>query len=62
MKALKSIWQDIRRAHTVRAYSAELLHIAYCLLIFAEGHGLYATVGGVLGVFLIINTISGDLS
>lgn len=36
------------------------VHALYCGVLFIEGHGLYATVGGVLGMIVLINTIFGD--
>lgn len=35
-----------------------MLHIAYCGLIYMEGHGLYAVAGGALGVVVAINFLS----
>ena len=34
--------------------SENVLHILYCGAVWFEGHGIYATMGGMLGVVCII--------
>ncbi len=37
-------------------------HALYCGVLFVEGHGLYAVVGGILGIFVVLNmVITGDV-
>lgn len=36
------------------------LHAAYCVLVFIEGHGLYAIAAGVLGIVVVLLAIMGD--
>lgn len=36
------------------------IHSAYCAVLYVEGHGLYAMIGGVLGLFVLANIIPGD--
>ena len=33
------------------------IHVTYCVVLFIEGHGLYALVGGVLGVAVLFNIL-----
>lgn len=33
------------------------LHALYCAVLAVEGHGLYAIVGGVLGVCVFLNIV-----
>jgi hypothetical protein len=35
-------------------------HIAYFVAVMAEGHGLYAIVGGIMVVFSLITVIGSD--
>jgi hypothetical protein len=35
-------------------------HIAYFVAVLAEGHGVYAIIGGVMVVFSMINVICCD--
>lgn len=34
-------------------------HALYCAALFLEGHGFYALIGGVLGVFVILHIFVG---
>ncbi len=36
-------------------------HALYCGALFIEGHGLYAVIGGVLGIFVVLNTLVGGI-
>ncbi len=55
--------------HKIRAKSARIhhtlhlgetwTHAIYCGVLFVEGHGMYASVGGVLGAFVVLNLIVG---
>lgn len=36
------------------------IHSLYCGVLFIEGHGLYAVVGGILGLFVLTNALFGD--
>lgn len=50
------------RAHKVgkAAHVSEpWVHAIYCMVLFAEGHGLYATIGGVLGVVVVVSNLFG---
>jgi hypothetical protein len=35
-------------------------HIAYFLAVIAEGHGIYAAIGGVMVIFSFITVLTGD--
>jgi len=34
-------------------------HVAYCGILYIEGHGIYAMAGGVLGVFVFLSIVVG---
>lgn len=54
IKRLKS------RLHHLGHAGEPYIHTLYCGVLFFEGHGLYAMVGGVLGIFVLFNTVFGD--
>jgi hypothetical protein len=35
--------------------SETVVHAAYCSVLFIEGHGFYAMIGGVLGLVVLFN-------
>jgi hypothetical protein len=43
----------------VLAHRAESwVHAGYCGALWLEGHTLYATIGGILGLIVLLNIIS----
>lgn len=47
------------RFHKVTAHGEHWIHAIYCGALYIEGHGLYAVIGGVLGLVVILNIIIG---
>jgi hypothetical protein len=58
---LKGLKESVRVRYDAMLHKSEnVLHICYCGAVYVEGHGIYATMGGMLGVvcfvLLIIDT------
>lgn len=37
-----------------------LIHTLYFGAVFMEGHGIYATAGGIMAVFTIVSALAGE--
>jgi hypothetical protein len=60
---IKDFRNDVKHKPAVRhvAHFGETwVHVAYCGALFVEGHGVYATAGGILGVLVVINALLGE--
>lgn len=51
-----------KNVHRVLDKGEHWTHAAYCGILFFEGHGTYASVGGLLGVFVVLNMFVGGQS
>lgn len=51
----------LEKIHAVSERSEHWIHVIYCGALYSEGHGLYATVGGVLGIAAFIAAMSEEL-
>ena len=44
--------------HKVSEKLESWTHVAYCSVLYIEGHGLYATIGGVLGIVVLVTILT----
>lgn len=56
---LKLIRHKTARVHAILHHGEHWTHAVYCGVLYVEGHGVYATVGGVLGALVVVNLILG---
>lgn len=50
-----------RGAHTPVFHASHgVAHVAYFVSVMAEGHGMYALVGGVMVVYSLITVVASD--
>jgi hypothetical protein len=55
MKAIHHYVEQHKRLAVVSRRSEALIHATYCSVLFIEGHGTYAIIGGVLGLVVLFN-------
>ncbi|MBW7970993.1 hypothetical protein [Bradyrhizobium sp. BR 10289] len=59
---IKNVERLAHVAHSKSFHATHgVAHVAYFVTVFAEGHGLYAVIGGVMVVFSLINVIVDDV-
>lgn len=58
-KMLLSVREKAHKAHHALHVGESWTHALYCGVLFVEGHGLYATVGGALGFVVLLNLLLG---
>jgi hypothetical protein len=57
------MWRErLNRISHCKAFhtSHGVAHVAYFVAVLAEGHGMYAMIGGVMVVFSLVTVVTSD--
>lgn len=57
---LRNLRARLHKVGHAAGTSEPWFHVAYCSALFVEGHGLYATIGGVMGVVVLVAHLFGE--
>jgi len=52
--------KKLNKYHRTAVRGETFTHAIYCFVLFFEGHGAYAVVGGVVGVFIVLASITAS--
>lgn len=61
MERIKQLRMRVRHAIGRRLHAGEtIVHAGYFAFVYIEGHGIYASVGGLLFIIVLTSLLVGD--